>query len=49
MEDISKIAAFWDAENVQSSKIALVMDTLSSRGPILFQRAYAEPSRPTME
>ena len=49
MEDISKIAAFWDAENVQASKIALVMDTLSSRGPILFQRAYADWSRPNME
>ena len=49
MEDTSKIAAFWDAENVQSSKIALVMDTLSSRCPILFQRAYADWSRPNME
>ena len=42
MEDMPKIAVFFDSENVQSSKVSLLIDTLSSKGTILFQRAYAD-------
>lgn len=42
MEDMPKIAVFFDSENIQPSKVPLLIDTLSSKGNILFQRAYAD-------
>ena len=49
MEDMPKIAVFFDSENVQSTKVPLLIDALSSKGDILFQRAYADWSIPNME
>lgn len=37
-----RIAVFFDAENIPSAKVPLIIDFLSSKGEILFQRAYAD-------
>ncbi|NLM00757.1 MAG: NYN domain-containing protein [Treponema sp.] len=42
MEENLKIAAFFDAENIPSDKVPLIIDYLSTKGDILFQRAYAD-------
>ena len=39
---MSKIAIFFDAENVPSSKVPEIISFLSTKGDILFQRAYAD-------
>jgi len=49
MEDMPKIAVFFDSENVQSTKVPLLIDALSSKGDILFQRAYADWSIKNMK
>ena len=42
MEEIFKIAVFFDSENVPADKVPLIIDYLSGKGDILFQRAYAD-------
>lgn len=42
MEEIFKIALFFDSENVPADKVPLIIDYLSGKGDILFQRAYAD-------
>ena len=42
MEYEVKIAVFFDAENIPSNKVSLIIDSLSTKGDILFQRAYAD-------
>lgn len=37
-----KIAIFFDAENIPADKVSSIIDYLSSKGDILFQRAYAD-------
>jgi len=37
-----RIAVFFDAENISSVKVPLIINCLSSKGDILFQRAYAD-------
>ncbi len=49
MDDAPTIAVFFDSENVQSSKVPLLLAALSSKGTILFQRAYADWSIPNMK
>jgi len=49
MDDMPKIAVFFDSENVQPSKVPLLIDALSSKGDILFQRAYADWSITNMK
>lgn len=44
---MSKIAIFFDAENVPSKKVPEIIQFLSTRGDILFQRAYADWSNKT--
>lgn len=39
---MSKIAIFFDAENVPSVKVPEIISFLSTKGDILFQRAYAD-------
>lgn len=39
---MSKIAVFFDAENVSAEKVPEIISFLSSKGDILFQRAYAD-------
>lgn len=39
---MSKIAVFFDAENVPSKKVPEIISFLSTKGDILFQRAYAD-------
>ncbi|MCR4790547.1 MAG: NYN domain-containing protein [Treponemataceae bacterium] len=39
---MSKIAVFFDAENVPASKVPGIIEFLSKKGDILFQRAYAD-------
>ena len=47
MEDEIKIAVFFDAENISANKVSLIIDSLSTKGDILFQRAYADWSIPS--
>ena len=42
MEYEVKIAVFFDAENISENKVSLIIDSLSAKGDILFQRAYAD-------
>ena len=42
MEYEVKIAVFFDAENISANKVSLIIDSLSAKGDILFQRAYAD-------
>ncbi len=39
---MSKIAIFFDAENIPAAKIPGIVSLLSKRGDIIFQRAYAD-------
>lgn len=43
---MSKIAVFFDAENISSTKVPEIIAYLSTKGDILFQRAYADWSIP---
>lgn len=43
---MSKIAIFFDAENISAEKVPEVISFLSSKGDILYQRAYADWSIP---
>ncbi|MGP1587325.1 MAG: NYN domain-containing protein [Treponemataceae bacterium] len=42
MDENLKIAVFFDAENIPADKVPLIIDYLSTKGDILFQRAYAD-------
>lgn len=42
MEYEVKIAVFFDAENISAKKVSPIIDFLSTKGDILFQRAYAD-------
>lgn len=42
MEYEVKIAIFFDAENISANKVSPIIDALSAKGDILFQRAYAD-------
>ncbi len=39
---MSKLAVFFDAENVPAQKVPEIKDFLSTKGDVLFQRAYAD-------
>ena len=49
MSDTSKIAVFFDAENVSSEVVPGIISFLSKQGDILYQRAYADWSVPNMK
>lgn len=42
MDESFKIAVFFDSENIPADKVPLIIDYLSGKGDILFQRAYAD-------
>lgn len=42
MEQISKVAVFFDAENVPASKVPSILRFSSGKGDIVLQRAYAD-------
>lgn len=42
MEYEVKVAVFFDAENISAKKVSPIIDFLSTKGDILFQRAYAD-------
>ena len=46
---MSKIAVFFDAENVSSEVVPGIISFLSKQGDILYQRAYADWSVPNMK
>lgn len=46
MEYENKIAIFFDAENIPAKKVSLIIDSLSTKGEILSQKAYADWSIP---
>ena len=46
MEEMEKIAIFFDAENVSPEKVSPVISFLRKKGEVLFQRAYADWSMP---
>lgn len=43
---MSKIAIFFDAENVPATKVPDIISEIAKEGDILFQRAYADWSIP---
>ena len=47
MDYENKIAIFFDAENIPAKKVSLIIDSLSTKGEILSQKAYADWSIPT--
>ena len=47
MEEMEKIAIFFDAENVSAEKVSPVISFLRRKGQVLFQRAYADWSMST--
>ena len=42
MNENYKISVFFDSENIPAEKVPLIIDFLSGKGDILFQRAYAD-------
>lgn len=42
MDNIDKVAVFFDAENVSSKNVPSIINWISARGEIVFQRAYAD-------
>lgn len=46
---MNKIAIFFDAENTPSTNVPKIISFLSSKGDIIFQRAYADWSMPNMK
>ncbi len=42
MNENFRIAVFFDSENIPADKVPLIIDYLSGKGDILFQRAYAD-------
>lgn len=46
---MSKIAVFFDAENVSAEVVPGIISFLSKQGDVLYQRAYADWSSPNMK